>query len=73
VPLDQWLKLYPATGYVVTAKPGLEAACIEVFEKAGITAAIAGEITSARRLEIRDGGKKACVFDFERDIITGIQ
>ncbi|MDK2892311.1 methanogenesis marker 2 protein [Methanohalophilus sp.] len=73
MPLVQWLKIYPATGYVVTVKPDKVGDCIKAFEDVGITATEVGVITSSLQLEIEYEGKKACVFDFEKDIITGIK
>lgn len=73
MPLAQWLKVYPATGYVVTVKPEKKDECIKAFEDVGITAAEVGVITSSRQLEIKYEGQNACVFDFEKDIITGIK
>ncbi len=69
---EQWLKIYPATGYVVTAKPENVQACLDVFGQVGITAAAVGEITDSHKVEIYDQKEKATVFDFTQDIITGI-
>jgi len=73
VPLSQWLKVYPATGYVVTVKADNKIDCLKAFENVGIAAAEVGVITSSRQLEIEYEGQNACVFDFEKDIITGIK
>jgi hypothetical protein len=72
IALEHWLKMYPATGYVVTAKPEHVQECIDIFDQVHITAAAVGEINSNHRLEIYNGSEKATVFDFRRDIITGI-
>lgn len=69
---EQWLKIYPATGYVVTTKPENVQACIDVFGQVGITAAAVGEINDTYKIEIHDQKEKATVFDFTQDIITGI-
>ncbi len=70
--LEQWLKIYPATGYVVTVKPENVQECLQTFSLVGITAAAVGEITDSKQVEIRDQKEKAIVFDLTRDIITGI-
>lgn len=41
--IEQWLKIYPATGYVVTAKPENAQECLKIFSQVGITAAAVGE------------------------------
>jgi len=70
--MEQWLKIYPATGYVVTAKPENVRECLETFSQAGITAAAVGEINDSHRLDIHYRSTKSTVFDFGKDIITGI-
>jgi len=72
VDFGQWLKVYPATGYVITAKPGDAAECIRIFEDVGITAAVVGEINNSLKLDIYDENDRATVFDFKTDDITGI-
>ncbi|AEH61405.1 methanogenesis marker protein 2 [Methanosalsum zhilinae DSM 4017] len=72
VDLEQWLKVYPATGYVLTAKEENASECIRIFRDAGITAAVIGSINDSRRLEIFNEDSKATVFDFNSDTITGI-
>jgi putative methanogenesis marker protein 2 len=68
----QWLKIYPATGYIVTARPGNEERCRKLFEEVGITARVIGEITDDSRLTITHGKNRYQLFDFQRDIVTGI-
>lgn len=70
--LEQWLKIYPATGYVVTVKPENVQECLQTFSLVGITAAAVGEITDSQQVEIHDQKEKTIVFDLTRDIITGI-
>ena len=70
--MEQWLKIYPATGYVVTAKPGNVQECLKVFSKAGITAAAVGVINDSCRLEIHYQRMRSTVFDFSKENIIGI-
>ena len=72
VDFEQWLKIYPATGYILTAKEENAAECLRIFEKVGITAAVVGKIDNTRKLDILYGGRRATVFDFLTDCITGI-
>ncbi|WP_406656733.1 methanogenesis marker 2 protein [Methanolobus sp. ZRKC2] len=72
VDFEQWLKIYPATGYILTVKEEKAAECIEVFEKTGIVAAVIGKIEESRKLDIYDDSGRATVFDFLNDGITGI-
>ncbi|MCQ6962907.1 methanogenesis marker 2 protein [Methanolobus chelungpuianus] len=72
VDFEQWLKIYPATGYILTARPENAGECIRVFEKAGIRASVIGTIEATRKLDILNGDCRATVFDFMKDEITGI-
>ena len=72
VDFEQWLKIYPATGYVVTAEAGHSNECVEVFENAGLKAAVVGEINDSHIIDIFNGSDRAVVFDFEESGITGI-
>ena len=66
-----WLKIYPATGYVVTTRDADE--CVRVFEDAGLDAAVVGTIDDGSCLDIYEGDGRVTVFDFGRDAITGIR
>ncbi len=68
----QWLKIYPATGYIVTSAPADAGRCIQMFEDAGITARVIGEITDDKKLTITSGEDSRVLLDFEQDIVTGI-
>ncbi|MDG6243586.1 MAG: methanogenesis marker 2 protein [Methanolobus sp.] len=72
VDFEQWLKIYPATGYIVTANEENASRCIEVFGFAGISAAVIGQINSTRVIDIYDDSASAIVFDLSSDTITGI-
>jgi putative methanogenesis marker protein 2 len=72
VDFEQWLKIYPATGYVVTAKAEHADECIDIFEKSGLKAAVIGEINDSQVIDIYSDSGKAVVFDFKDSGITGI-
>ncbi|WP_407357020.1 methanogenesis marker 2 protein [Methanolobus sp. WCC5] len=72
VDFEQWLKIYPATGYIVTAKEENASRCIEVFVSAGIRAAVIGQINDSHVIDIYDDSTSAIVFDLGNDTITGI-
>jgi len=69
---EDWLRMYPGSGFVLTARPENVAECIELLESAGITASDAGEIVSERKLHLVHDNDERVLFDFERDIITGV-
>ena len=75
-PLDidfiQWLKVHPATGFIVTALPENEAEVLRLFEGAGYRVAVIGSIEESSKLYICDGNECVILFDFKTDVVTGI-
>lgn len=72
VDFEQWLKIHPGTGYVLTADSQKVEECIAVFEEAGLTAAVIGKIEKSSKLDIYDKTGRVTVFDFSKENITGI-
>lgn len=70
---EQWLKLYPGSGFVLTAESSKVDRCIELLEEVNITASVAGEIIEDKKLYVTHEGQKEVLFDFENDKITGVK
>ena len=70
---EQWLKLYPGSGFVLTAESSKVNRCIELLEEVNITASVAGEITEDKKLYVTHKNQKAVLFDFQKDKITGVK
>jgi selenophosphate synthetase-related protein len=70
---EQWLKLYPGAGFVLTAGTDKVNRCIELLEEVNITSAVVGEIIEDKKLYITHEGQKGILFDFESDRIMGIK
>ncbi|MBU4220902.1 MAG: methanogenesis marker 2 protein [Euryarchaeota archaeon] len=68
----QWLKVHPATGFIVTALPENEEEVVRLFEGAGYRASVIGSIEGTSRLDIYSGDEVVTVFDFKTDVVTGI-
>ncbi len=47
--------------------------CVKVFEAAGLDAAVVGAIDDGLCLDIYEGDDRVTVFDFGKDVITGIR
>ena len=73
VELEQWLKLYPGAGFVLTAESSNVDRCIELLEEVNITSQVVGEITEDKKLYITHEDQKEVLFDFENDKIMGIK
>lgn len=70
---EQWLKLYPGAGFVLTAGTDKVNRCIELLEEVNITSAVVGEIIEDNKLYITHEGQKEVLFDFKSDRIMGIK
>ncbi len=74
IPFEQWLKMYPGTGFVLTVENDDNAAeCIRIFEDAGVATSIIGEVDASKKLKITNGTETATVFDLNKEMITGIK
>ena len=74
IPFEQWLKMYPGTGFVLTVENDDNAAeCIRIFEDAGVATSIVGEVDASKKLKITNGTETATVFDLNKEKITGIK
>lgn len=72
IELIKWLKIHPATGFIVTSPPENEAGIIRLFGEAGLTAASIGVIEDTQKLDICSGDECVTLFDFRTDVVTGI-
>ena len=70
---EQWLKLYPGAGFVLTAESSNVDRCIELLEEVNITSQVVGEITEDKKLYVTHEDQKEVLFDFENDKIMGIK
>lgn len=70
---EQWLKLYPGSGFVLTAESSKTDRCIELLEEVNITSTVVGEIIKDKKLYVTYKGQKEVLFDFESDKIMGIK
>lgn len=70
---EQWLKLYPGSGFVLTAESSEVNRCIELLEEVNITSKVVGEITEEKKLYVTYKAQKEVLFDFESDKIMGIK
>jgi len=69
---EDWLKLYPGAGFVLTAEEDNVEEVVEILENVNITTAVVGSIISDKKLYLTSNDHKEVVFDFDTDKITGI-
>jgi putative methanogenesis marker protein 2 len=61
---EQWVKMYPGMGFILTAKKEHVQELIRKFSDVGMTAADIGVVDSTKELRIRYDGQETQVFDF---------
>jgi putative methanogenesis marker protein 2 len=71
VDIEDWLKVYPGFGVVLTASSENIDRCVSEFRKCGIDAGVVGKVDRSRKLFFRDPKSSIEVFDFRRDRISG--
>lgn len=70
---EQWLKLYPGAGFVLTARKENVDRCIELLEEVNIKSSVVGEIIKDKKLHVSFNGQKGILFNFENDEIMGVK
>ena len=70
---EDWLKVYPGSGFVLTAEEKNVEEAIEMLENVNITSNVAGRIIEDKKLYLTHGNQEKIVFDFNHDIIMGIK
>ncbi len=70
---EEWLKLYPGSGFVLTAEEENVEECIKMLEEVNITAMVSGHIIEEKKLYLTHNNQEKVVFDFNQDIIMGIK
>jgi len=67
----QFLTAYQGCGFVVTCPKERSDEIIDIFGKVKVTAAVVGSVDVTNRLVLESEGKRAVLFDFASDKITG--
>jgi putative methanogenesis marker protein 2 len=61
---EQWVRMYPGMGFILTAKREHVTELVRLFAAVGMTAADIGAVNSTRELRITYDGQETQVFDF---------
>ncbi len=70
---DDWLKVYPGSGFVLTAEEKNVEEAIEMLENVNITSEVAGRIIEDKKLYLTHDNQEKVVFDFNHEMIMGIK
>ncbi|NLB00338.1 MAG: methanogenesis marker 2 protein [Methanomicrobiales archaeon] len=69
---EQWVRMYPGMGFILTVRPeNVEEVCRR-FTDVGLTAASIGEVDGTGRLAVRYLDRETQVFDLDQNGIMGI-
>jgi len=61
---EQWVRMYPGMGFILTAKQSHVQELIRLFKGVGMTACEIGHVNTTRELRITYDGQETQVFDF---------
>jgi hypothetical protein len=69
---EQWVRIYPGMGFVLTAPESHTVEIARRFSQVGMTAAAIGSVDTSRVLRISYAGEDSPVFDFSRNGVMGL-
>jgi hypothetical protein len=64
ITFEQWVRMYPGMGFILTANKAHVPELIQLFASVGMTAHEIGTVNASRELRIHYEGKDTQVFDF---------
>jgi len=67
----QWLKSYPACGFVCTTESSKEV--VSIFEEHGLSAGVVGKVDESKLFRLKLENEEAVFFDFRSESILGIK
>jgi len=70
---EDWLKLYPGAGFVLTMPEEKVPECKTILEKVNITCSVVGKVLKENKLFLTHNEEKEIVFDFQKDGIMGVR
>jgi uncharacterized protein len=73
VPMKQWVLAYQGCGFVFACPSENSARVMEIFAEVGCAGAVVGKVTAGHELRLVANGESRVLFDFSKDIITGIK
>jgi uncharacterized protein len=71
--LPDWLLCFQSFGFILSVPPPNTPNVLSLFSERRIDAAVVGRVQNAPLVNLRLGGDSGVLFDFRRDVITGIR
>nr|WP_321983348.1 sll0787 family AIR synthase-like protein [uncultured Lichenicoccus sp.] len=69
--LERWLTAFPSYGFLLSCMPENATTIIDLFSRRGIACSMIGSCESGSRVELRQHGARATVWDLAQDTLTG--
>ena len=69
----RWAKTYYGCAFVFACDPAHSQEIIEIFAEVECAGAVVGKVDDSKQLKVTDGKDTGILFDFSKDIITGIR
>ena len=69
---EDWLRVYPGAGFVLTIPPECEEECITLLNEVNMTSAVVGEVISEEKLYLTHNDTERVLFDFKKNGVVGI-
>ena len=71
--IEQWLLCFQSFGFILSVPPEATDRVLSLFSERQITAAVIGIVRTEPVVNVSSGDESKILFDFSRDIITGIR
>ena len=69
----RWATAYQGCAFVFACDPSNSQSIIDIFSEVGCAGAVVGKVDGSKILRITDGMDEVELFDFSKDIITGVK
>ena len=69
----KWILSYQGCGFCFACSPENSQAIIDIFSEVGCEGSVVGKVDGSTELKLTDGKDIVTLFDFSKDIITGIK
>ena len=68
-----WATTYFGCAFVFSCDPSHSQEIIDIFSEVACAGAVVGKVDTSKKLKITDGEQEIVLFDFDKDVITGVK
>ncbi|MBN1786140.1 MAG: methanogenesis marker 2 protein [Candidatus Methanofastidiosa archaeon] len=73
VDIQDWVRMYPGFGFIMTCDKENTDLVIDIFRSEKVESCVIGKVEKGSLMSLKSGDEKRTLFDFSKDIITGIR